>query len=197
MVLQIAKLIKKEPMNHELFLEIGTEEIPAGFIPEALSALASALERELKNNRIGFTSIRTMGTPRRLVGIAEGLAEKQDTLITEKIGPARNHAFDQKGNPTKAAIGFAHSQGVDLSQLETIRNEKGEYLCVHKKEEGRATREILAEFLPGIITSLPFRKSMRWGNSAISFARPIHWITALYDGKVVPFQLGEIASGEK
>jgi glycyl-tRNA synthetase beta chain len=187
--------MKDAAMNRELFIEIGTEEIPAGFIPDALSALSSALEREFKNYRIGYAQIRTMGTPRRLVGIVESLSEKQETLVIEKIGPARNLAFDQNGNPTKAAIGFARSQGVEVSQLETVRNDKGEYLCARKKEEGRVTREVLSEFLPGVITSLPFKKSMRWGNSNISFARPIHWITAVYGGKVVPFHLGEIESG--
>jgi glycyl-tRNA synthetase beta chain len=182
-------------MKGELLLEIGTEEIPAGFIPDALSALSSALGKELKTSRISFSEIRTMGTPRRLVVIGKGFLEKQEALVTEKIGPARNLAFDQNGNPSKAAVGFARSQGVDVSQLEIIRNDKGEYVCVRKKEEGRATRDILSEILPAIITSLPFKKSMRWGNSDVTFARPIHWITAVYEGKVVPFRIGELESG--
>ena len=182
-------------MKGELLLEIGTEEIPAGFIPDALSALASALGKEIKTSRISFSEIRTMGTPRRLVVIGKGFLEKQEALVTEKIGPARNLAFDQNGNPSKAAVGFARSQGVDVSQLEIIRNDKGEYVCVRKKEEGRATRDILSEILPAIITSLPFKKSMRWGNSHVTFARPIHWITAVYEGKVVPFRIGELESG--
>jgi glycyl-tRNA synthetase beta chain len=183
-------------MKGELLLEIGTEEIPAGFISDALSGLSDALRKELKSNRIGFTDIKTMGTPRRLVGLVEGLSERQETLVTEKIGPARDLAFDQNGKPTKAAIGFARSQGIDVDQLELVKNDKGEYICARKKEEGRATLHVLSEILPGIITSIPFKKSMRWGNSDISFARPVHWIIAVYRGKVVPFQLGGIGSGK-
>jgi len=183
-------------MQGEFLLEIGTEEIPAGFIPDALSGLKSSLRKELKTNRIGFKDIKTMGTPRRLVGLVEGLSERQEALVTEKIGPARDLAFDQNGKPTKAAIGFARSQGINVDQLELVKNDKGEYICARKKEEGKATLHILSEILPGIITSLPFKKSMRWGYLDITFARPIQWIMAIYEGKVVPFQLGGIESGK-
>jgi glycyl-tRNA synthetase beta chain len=167
----------------ELLLEIGTEEIPAGFIPQALMDLETLVKKELEASRIDFNGIKTLGTPRRLVLVIESVSEKQRDEETKKIGPSKQSAFDAKGNPTKAAIGFAKSQSVPVESLTMIQTEKGEYVCAVKKESGRATSEILSTLLPKWILSIPFQKSMRWADVPIRFARPIHWILALFGGE--------------
>src|SRR4030042_4745672 len=113
----------------ELLMEIGTKEIPAGFIPQALMDLEALAKKELEVNRIDFNGIKTLGTPRRLVLVIDSVPEKQRDEQTKKIGPSKQAAFDAKGNPTKAAIGFAKSQSVPVESLTMIQMEKGEYVC--------------------------------------------------------------------
>jgi len=182
-------------MTDELLLEIGTEEIPAAFIPDALSALKSLLEKELNTGRIGFEKIETFGTPRRLVLMAYKVAAAQTDLTVEKMGPAKKIAFDDAGKPSKAAIGFARGMGIDISEVEIVTTEKGEYISAKKHEKGSPTLDLLPEILTKVIGQLPFPKSMRWKDLDTRFARPIHWIVALFGGKVVPFTYGNITSG--
>jgi glycyl-tRNA synthetase beta chain len=180
----------------ELLLEIGTEEIPAGFVPQALKDLESLAKRELEAKRIDFSGIRTLGTPRRLVLVIQSVSEKQRDEETKRIGPSKQAAFDANGNPTKASIGFAKSQSVPVESLTIVQTEKGEYVCAVKKESGKPTLELLSSLLPGWILSIPFQKSMKWADVPIRFARPIHWIVALFGGEVVPFKVGNIQSGK-
>jgi glycyl-tRNA synthetase beta chain len=179
----------------ELLLEIGAEEIPAGFVPQALIDLEKIAQRELEASRVDFDGIKTLGTPRRLVLAIEAVSEKQRDEESKKIGPSKQAAFDAKGNPTKAALGFAKGQSVPVESLTLVQTEKGEYVCAMRKEQGRPTVELLAAFLPKWILSIPFQKSMRWADVPIRFARPIHWIVALFGGEVVPFEVGNIRSG--
>jgi len=182
-------------MAKELLLEIGTEEIPAAFLPKALGDMETLIRKALSDERIPFGAMETMGTPRRLVLAVSAMAETQEDEIQEKLGPAKRVAFDGQGNPTKAALGFARGQGLDMSDLETAVTEKGEYLVARKKISGKATKELLTVLLPRFISAIPFRKSMRWMNLEMRFARPIHWILALFGGEVVPFRMENIQSG--
>ena len=116
-------------MTNDLLLEIGTEEIPARFVPNALESMATLLKNAMEENRIVFKGIRTFGTPRRLVLSAEAMDEKQADTVLETIGPSKRAAFDENGNPTKAAEGFAKSQGVKIKDLKIIKTEKGDYIC--------------------------------------------------------------------
>ena len=192
-------LVGKRPLpfanGEELLLEIGTEEIPAGFIPQALVDLETLAKKELEANRIDFNGIRTLGTPRRLVLVIESVSERQRDEETKKIGPSKQAAYDEKGNPTKAAIGFARGQSVPVESLTLVQTEKGEYVCAVRKESGKPTFELLSSILPRWFLSIPFQKSMRWADVPIRFVRPIHWILALFGGDVVPFEVGNIRSG--
>ncbi|HEY3307899.1 MAG TPA: glycine--tRNA ligase subunit beta [Desulfuromonadaceae bacterium] len=178
----------------ELFLEIGTEEIPAGFIPRAMAEMEAMITRELSNARLSFGEIRTLATPRRLTLVVKDIPAVQPDAEITATGPSKKAAFDSEGKPTKAAEGFARGQGVDVSALQIVATEKGEYLAVTKMETGRPTFELLSEILPALVTNIPFKKSMRWGDMDVRFARPIHWIVALFDGIIVPFEFGNIAS---
>ncbi len=179
----------------ELLLEIGTEEIPSGFIRPALDALQALLAKELQGQRVAFKEIKAMGTPRRLVVTATGMASAQESRVIETLGPAKRIAFDEQGQPTKAAQGFARGQGVAVDQLQILKTEKGEYICARKEEKGGETFPLLSSLLPRLIGSIPFPKSMRWMDLENTFVRPIHWILALFDGKIVPFQVGNVSAG--
>jgi len=179
----------------ELFLEIGTEEIPAGFIPRALAEMETMIVRELAAARLSFGEIRTLATPRRLALVVKDIPAVQPDAEITASGPSKKAAYDADGKPTKAAEGFARGQGVDVSALQIISTDKGDYLAVTKQEIGRPTHELLAEILPRLVANIPFKKSMRWGDLDVRFARPIHWIVALFDGIVVPFSFGNIESG--
>lgn len=182
-------------MAKDLFLEIGCEEIPAGFVPKAMADMEQLMRRELESERLEFAEILTLGTPRRLVLAVKGLAQRQPDAELTAMGPAKSVAFDADGNPTRAAQGFARGQGVEVSQLTVVMTEKGEYLAAVKSETGRESAELLTEILPRLMGAIPFKKSMRWGELEVRFARPIHWIVALFDGLVVPFSFGNIETG--
>ena len=182
-------------MNNELLFEIGTEEIPAGFLSKAVVDMEEIIRKSLTEKRIAFDGIRCLATPRRLVLTIADLAQKQDDQTVEKMGPAKRAAFDENGQPTKAALGFARGQEVEVSELETITTDKGEYLGVRKTITGQPTAGLLPEILTSFMLSIPFRKSMRWGARSLRFARPVHWLVALYGGKVVPFKIEDIESG--
>ncbi len=182
-------------MAADLLIEIGTEEIPARFIPPVLEEMKASLQKRLEQERINVGIIKTMGTPRRLALIASGVAEHQAESTAEIVGPPQAVAYDAAGQPTKAAAGFARSQGVEVHDLIVVDTDKGPYLAVKKHAAGLPTKDRLQEILPEWILSLSFPKSMRWGSLTISFARPIHWIVALFGQEIIPFMVGDINSG--
>ena len=183
-------------MTSELLLEIGTEEIPAGYLENGLRELKRLADVCLKENRIDLAGgLEVYGTPRRLVLMGKGVSKKQQDLTREVTGPPKKVAYDANGNPTKAAEGFAKKQGISVGELKTIETPKGEYLYVKQEIPGRPTVEILSESLPGIIGEIPWPKSMRWGAVGFPFVRPVHWILCLFDGVVVPFQSAGVQSG--
>src|SRR5581483_6770284 len=179
----------------EFLLEIGSEELPYQFVSPALASLAAAAERLLKEQRLTFARVRTVGTPRRLTVVIEGLGTKQAAASSEVMGPSKAVAFDASGQPTKAAIGFAAGQQVKVSDLEVRSTPKGEYVFAIKRDPGRPTVAVLTELTPALIASLSFPKAMRWNATKARFARPVRWLLALYDGKVVPCEFAGIRAG--
>jgi glycyl-tRNA synthetase beta chain len=179
-------------MSAELFLEIGTEEIPAGFIPKALEDMQRLLCKELDQARIAYGQVETFATPRRLCIAIADVARQQQRQELEVTGPPARIAFDADGKPTKAAEGFARTNGVEVSELQTIETPKGDYLFISKVIEGGDSAAQLPHILESVVSGIPFRKSMRWKDLDVRFARPIHWIVALYGGAVVPFAFGDI-----
>jgi len=182
-------------MSKELLFEIGTEEIPAGFLSKAMTDMKEIIRKSLMEKRIAFDGVECMATPRRLVLYIADVGEKQEDQTIEKMGPAKKAAFDENGNPTKAALGFAKGQGLEISELETIVTEKGEYLGARKTITGQSTEVLLPEILTNFLLTIPFRKSMRWSSYDLRFARPIHWLLALYGGSVIPLKIENIESG--
>ncbi|MGQ9571355.1 MAG: glycine--tRNA ligase subunit beta [Thermodesulfovibrionales bacterium] len=176
-------------------LEIGTEEIPAGFLRGAIQSLKANAAAILSDNYINFSEIKTYATPRRLVLMVTGLPEKQSSRVREVFGPPKKVAFDEKGNPTEAALKFASSQGVDVGSLVIKKKDRGEYVVSVVEDKGMPVKDLLPEILKRIVFSIRFPKTMRWGNGSIRFARPIHWILSILDSDVIHFEVDGIKSG--
>jgi glycyl-tRNA synthetase beta chain len=181
-------------MQNELLLEIGSEEIPAGFIRPALENMQKAMSEKLAEHNLQYETILTAATPRRLAICVRGLVSQQPDRKEEFLGPAKSAAFDADNNPTKAAAGFARSKGVKIEDLRIIDTPKGEYVMIIRHIKGERTENLLPQILHDLIEKIPFPKSMRWGMGHTSFARPIHWLLALYESRRIELQIGDIAS---
>lgn len=176
-------------------LEIGSEELPWQMIHPAMAQLAELMTGLLENHRLFHDRIQTFGTPRRLAVLVQGLASKQTSTLREALGPSKAVAFDAQGQPTKAAEGFAKSQGVDVGDLETRETPKGVYLCAVKRENGLPAATVLTERLPGLLQRLTFPKTMRWNASGVRYPRPIRWLVALVGAKALSFDFAGVRSG--
>jgi glycyl-tRNA synthetase beta chain len=185
-------------MVADLLLEIGTEEIPSSYLEDGVRELRRLAEASLRENLIEMGGgLYSYGTPRRLVLIGKAIADEQNDLEQEITGPPKRAAFDEDGNPTKAALGFAQKQGVSVNDLQTVETPKGEYIAIRRRIPGRPTREVLSEILPKLIADIPWPKSMRWGFIGFSFVRPIHWVLALFSSEVIRFDVAGVRSGNK
>jgi glycyl-tRNA synthetase beta chain len=183
-------------MKGEILLEIGTEEIPAGFMAVAMESLADLMSKALDNARIQHDSLETYATPRRLIARVADADSMQQSKQIEKTGPSKSAAFDSDGRPTKAAIGFAKSLGVEVGDLTIVDTPKGQMTAIRKTESGRPTIQVLAEIFPEIIEKIAFPKTMRWMDLETRFARPVHWIVAIFQGQIIPFSFGRIESSD-
>ncbi len=175
----------------DLLFEIGTEEIPASYVPPALDQLRDIATKSLAEHRIPFGDIQTFGTPRRITLSIKDVRTLQESQETEIVGPPKSIAYDESGEPTKAAIGFAKSQNIELSDIRIVETERGEYIAVSKLEKGISTFELLKTLLPEWVEELRFPKTMRWETKPeepkafARFARPIRWLVALLGDTVV------------
>jgi glycyl-tRNA synthetase beta chain len=181
-------------LGKEFILEIGTEEIPANHMNDIIEQLRVLTANGFEDKRIQYGSIAVYGTPRRIVLHAEGMAESQTDLVREIKGPPVRISYDESGNPTKAAIGFAKSQGIDVSDLQVRTIDSGDYIFAVLREPGSPVQEVLQSICPEIILSLKFKKSMKWGCKDIRFIRPIRWLLAVFGGQAVEFELEGVYS---
>ena len=177
-----------------LLLEIGSEEIPAGYIDPALRALSENLQQKLSDARIPHGKVTVFGTPRRLALQVKDVAAKQTAVSSEVVGPPAKVGFDAAGKPTVAAKKFAEKVGVPVDRLAVKETAKGSYLCAKITEKGQSSRNLLKIILPDVILATPFPKKMRWAELDIEFARPIHYVVALMGKSVIPFELGNLRS---
>lgn len=183
------------PVTHHslLLLEIGTEEIPARFLPDAINKLREISEKIFVEHRIPASNIKAYATPRRLSLIAE-LSKMQEAAEKEIWGPPVNAAFDKDGKPLKAAEAFAKAHGISAGDLIKKEKGKGVYVAALIKEKAQQTEKLMPEIVQKIIQSLNFPKSMRWGSGSFRFARPVHWLLATYDNKKIPFETDGLKS---
>ena len=175
----------------KLLFEIGTEEIPAKFMPGILAQLKELAEKKMDELRIPYEAVKVYGTPRRMTFIADGVAEHQADSTIEAKGPSVKIAF-KDGEATKAAQGFARGQGVDVEDLEV----RGEYVYAVKHLAGQEVEDLLPGLLHDILTSLSFPKTMRWADHDFRFVRPIRWLVALFGDDVIPVEITGVKSGK-
>lgn len=187
--------VKKVHDEQRFFvLEIGTEEMPPQDVVHAGQQLKDLVLQLLEKQRLSHGKVEAFGTPRRLVVCVDSLSTKQAEIELEVRGPPVSKAFDQEGNPTKAAEGFCRRYNISLDSLFRKVDGKTEYVHAHVRETARFALEILSEDLPSTISKISFPKSMRW-NSQVMFSRPIRWIMALHGDVVVPFAFAGVSSG--
>jgi glycyl-tRNA synthetase beta chain len=193
-------------MDRELLIEIGVEELPAGWMPALTRQLAERLAARLTEQRIApMAAVESYSTPRRLTARIGKIAERQEDLEETLSGPPVSAAFDAEGKPTPAALGFAKKQGVAFDDLSRVSTPKGEYLAYHKRQRGKSAVDALPDLLNALLRDLSFPKQMHWdaklddGRGELLFGRPIRWLLFLYGGRVVPFTIGraENAAGQQ
>ena len=175
----------------KLLFEIGTEEIPAKFMPGILKQLKELTAAKMQELRIPFEDITVYGTPRRMAFIAGGVAETQADVVVEAKGPSVKIAY-VSGAPSKAAQGFARGQGVDVKDLVVRDN----YVYAVKHLAGQPVVELLPGLLMDILTSLSFPKTMRWADYEFRFVRPIRWMVALFGDQIIPVEICGVKSGK-
>lgn len=177
-----------------LLIEIGAEEIPAGYIIPALKAFKKNLLSKMAKERIESGKCEYFGTPRRLALIIENVAPEQKPESSVVFGPPESVGFDADGNPTKAAVGFAKKAGISVEQIKIVEQKKGRYLSAQVEAKALSSVEVLENILPEQILSIPFPKVMKWGELSIMFARPIISLTGLLGKQQLNFKVGNIES---
>jgi len=167
--------------------EIGTEEIPAGYIHNAIACLQSSFTADLQEYGLSFEQMRLYSTPRRLAIKILGIDVSQADQTVEKIGPAKKVAYGEGGLLSKAGQGFLSSTGASEADLYTQSTTKGDYIAVKVFIKGKETSSLLPTFMKNALERITFPKTMRWGEHRFQFARPIRWLLALYNDATVDF----------
>lgn len=179
----------------DFLIEIGTEELP----PKALLTLSEAfhqsLVQQLGSAKLSFESSQSFATPRRLAVRFRQLDSQQADQQVERRGPAVAAAFDAAGEPTKALQGFARSCQVDVSDLDRIETDKGQWVVYRSTQAGQRTQDLLPEFVQTALAQLPIPKRMRWGSRRVEFVRPVHWIVMIDESTVITCEILGLKAG--
>jgi glycyl-tRNA synthetase beta chain len=188
--------------TENLLIEVGTEELPPKSLAKLAVAFKDNIHAQFSDNDFEFSNINWYASPRRLAVMVENLVEYQADKTVEKRGPAVSAAFDSDGNPTKAAQGWAKSNGIQVEQAERLKTDKGEWLLFKAEVKGKSVTHLVAELTEKALKGLPIPKPMRWGQSSTQFIRPIHTMTLLYgtdlvDGKVLGIQSDRLIKGHR
>lgn len=172
--------------REDFLVELGTEELPPNALLKLATAFADGVTAGLADASLEFAGYQLFATPRRLAVLIESLATSQQDKNVQRRGPAVAAAFDADGKPTKAASGFARSCGVEVSDLERLSTDKGEWLVCNIEQKGMTAAELLPAIVEKSLAALPIPKRMRWGDSDVEFVRPVHWLVMLLGESVVP-----------
>lgn len=184
-------------MKKDFLLEIGCENLPSGYLDEMIEQARKLFAEGLGAERISCDEIAAIGTPKRIVLLARGLAVKQENAEEQIVGPPAKIAVASDGSFTKAAEGFAKSQGVSPGALTSVETPKGAYLAVVRRIKGQSTASIMRERIPQWIQAIRSPKTMRWTSGGMRFARPIRWILCLFGSEVVKVQVGGLVAGRR
>ncbi len=178
-------------------LELGTEEIPAGYIPPAIEAVKKVFTENLGGNRIDFESIEVYATPRRTAVLISKLAASQREEEVELKGPSVKAAYDASGNPTKALEGFIKGNSISAGDVYTRDSDKGSYVFAKKKLDSKKTGDLLPGIITQIVSAIPYPKRMRWSDKSVTFPRPIRYFVILFNDRLIPFEIDGIASSNR
>lgn len=198
-------LLKKEG-KADLLLEIGSEELPASFVPIGLTQLEKGMKSVLDGLGVEFGALETFGTPRRLAVMVKEVSLQKAAETVKKKGPSIEAAFTPDGHLSAQGKGFFQANQLQEASLEALRAgmisgviiekiKDKEQLFVMQHKEGRSVAELLQEALPKMILSIDFPKKMRWADLDITYARPLRWVVALLGNEVIPFQVGDVIAG--
>ena len=180
---------------NDFLLEIGCEEIPARMLTGAAADLTERVLGVLDGANLAHGAGRSFCTPRRLAVVVKDVQKTQADRDEEILGPPVKAAFGPDGTPSKAAVGFAQKMGVAPAALQRVQTPKGEYVAVRRRAAGITAAAVMAEGLPRAVEGMTFPKTMRWGDGARRFVRPVHWIVALLGAEIVPLEILGIGSG--
>jgi glycyl-tRNA synthetase beta chain len=193
---------QQQAARESLLVEIGTEELPPTALKRLSEAFAEQCARQFAEHRLAHGEITQYATPRRLALLIAELSVQQPDQQTTRRGPAVQAAFDAKGDPTKAAVGFARSCGVEVAELDREETDKGAWLIFRQHRAGEATAALLPALLDDALAELPIPKRMRWGDRSEEFVRPVHWICVRFgnraiQGRVLGIEIGTHSRGHR
>lgn len=183
--------------NNDLLIEIGTEELPPKALQRLSSVFANEICQALDKAKLGYTASKHFATPRRLAILISGLQSAQQSQEVLRKGPALTAAFDDEGCPTRAALGFAKSCGVEVEQLEQQTEKKGTWLVYRNTEQGQATTALIPDIIKNALNKLPIPKRMRWADKKDEFVRPVHWVLILFGDEVINTNILGVQSGRE
>jgi glycyl-tRNA synthetase beta chain len=186
----------------DFLVEVGTEELPPKALRSLMNAFADNLGSDLEKNRLQHGELKAFASPRRLAVLVRDLVFKQEDREVTKKGPPISVAFDDKGQATQAGLAFAKKCGVDANDLGREKSDRGEWLSHTALESGQATKDLMADIVERALAALPIPRRMRWGDSAVEFVRPVHWLILLHgrdiiDGSVLGTQAGNKTRGHR
>ncbi len=184
-------------MPEDCLIEIGTEELPPRALQSLSRALAAAVEQGLAEHELAAAEVEHFATPRRLAVLLRNLPLRQAEQVVEKRGPSLEAAYDADGNPTRAALGFAGSCGVEIDQLERRETDKGAWLYYASRQPGRELAELLPEILTRALAGLPIPRRMRWGARRDEFVRPVKWLVVMVGADVVAAEAFGLRAGNR
>jgi glycyl-tRNA synthetase beta chain len=183
--------------TRDLLIEIGTEELPPKALKKLSEAFEAGVKEGLKSADLSFGEVQRFASPRRLAVLVADLVEGQADKQVERRGPALAAAFDEDGNPSKAAEGFARSCGVDMDALEKLETDKGAWLMFRHEQKGQPTTALIPDIVHSALDKLPIPKRMRWGDGDAQFVRPVHWVVLLFGDEVVEAEILSVKAGRE
>lgn len=183
--------------QRDLLIEIGTEELPPKALRRLAEAFADGVRAGLAKSELRHGELHHYATPRRLALLVHDMPVAQADRVVERRGPALNAAFDDEGNPTKAALGFARSCNVTVDELARLETEQGAWLVCRSVQQGVATRELIPDIVAQALAALPVPKRMRWGDLRAEFVRPVHWLVLLLGDEVIQAELYGARAGRE
>ena len=181
----------------DLLAEVGTEELPPQGLAGLSEAFAGAVRDGLARAGLGCRAVEPFATPRRLALIARGVPDRVAGRTRERRGPAVAAAFDGAGQPTRAALGFARSCGVDVDDLDRLSTPKGDWLAHRVVEPPRPASDLVPGVIEAALAELPVARRMRWGSGEAEFVRPVHWLVLLLGPEVVDATILGVRSGRE